>query len=113
MGLDPSGLDKSVTARVPTRTNDDDRYFTDRFQAMPLHGYTRMFESMLDHPEHHAWLTSTEYRDVERGVGYEHLVFTGPIDEYFDYRYGKLPYRSPAVPARDPRRPERISRWRW
>jgi len=49
-GLDPSELDASVTARVPTRSNRDDRYFTDTFQAMPRHGYTRMFERMLDHP---------------------------------------------------------------
>src|SRR3954464_1829782 len=49
-GIDPSELDASVTARVPTRNNRDDRYFTDRYQAMPLHGYTRMFERMIDHP---------------------------------------------------------------
>ena len=49
-GLDPSELDSSVTSRIPTRTNRDDRYFTDTYQAMPLHGYTRMFENMLDHP---------------------------------------------------------------
>lgn len=47
--MDPSELDKSVIARVPTRTNRDDRYFTDTYQAMPLHGYTRMFEKMLSH----------------------------------------------------------------
>ena len=51
-GLDPSELDASVTARIPVRTNRDDRYFTDTYQAMPLHGYTRMFENMLDHHEH-------------------------------------------------------------
>ena len=51
-GLDPSELDASVTARVPVRTNRDDRYFTDTYQAMPLHGYTRMFERMLDASEH-------------------------------------------------------------
>ncbi len=91
-GLDPSDLDKSVTARVPTRTNDDDRYFTDRFQCMPLHGYTRMFEAMLDHPNITV-ATSTEYRDVDPSA-YSHLVFSGPVDEFFDHRYGKLPYRS-------------------
>ncbi len=91
-GLDPSDLDKSVTARVPTRTSDDDRYFTDRFQCMPLHGYTRMFEAMLDHPNITV-ATSTEYQDVDPGT-YDHLVFTGPVDEFFDHRYGKLPYRS-------------------
>ena len=91
-GLDPSELDKSVTARVPTRVNDDDRYFSDRFQCMPLHGYTAMFRAMLDHPNITV-ATSTEFSDVSRS-SYDHLIFTGPVDEYFDYRYGKLPYRS-------------------
>ncbi len=91
-GLDPSELDKSVTSRVPTRTNDDDRYFTDRFQQMPLHGYTKMFEAMLDHPNI-TCMTGTEYAAVDRNL-YDQLIFTGPIDEFFGHRYGKLPYRS-------------------
>jgi UDP-galactopyranose mutase len=91
-GLDPSELDRSVTARVPTRSTDDDRYFTDRFQCMPLHGYTRMFEAMLDHPNITV-ATSTEYTDVDPDT-YDHLVFTGPVDEFFGHRYGRLPYRS-------------------
>src|SRR5215217_3366704 len=62
-GLDPSELDASVTARVPTRTNRDDRYFTDSYQAMPKHGYTRMFENMLDHPNIKVML-NTDYREV-------------------------------------------------
>ena len=91
-GLDPSELDKSVTSRVPTRTDDDDRYFTDTFQQMPLHGYTRMFERMLDHPNITV-LTGTEYTEV-CDTSYGHLIFTGPVDEFFGHRYGKLPYRS-------------------
>ena len=91
--LDPSELDKSVTARIPTRTNTDDRYFTDTFQAMPKDGYTAMFERMLDHPLIEKRL-GADFRDVRREVDYGHLIFTGPIDEYFDYRFGKLPYRS-------------------
>jgi UDP-galactopyranose mutase len=91
--LDPAELHASVTARVPTRTNKDDRYFTDTYQAMPLHGYTRMFEKMLDHPHIHIML-NTDYKDVIGEIGYKELIFTGPIDEYFDYRFGKLPYRS-------------------
>ena len=91
-GLDPSELDKSVTSRVPTRTDDDDRYFTDRFQQMPLHGYTKMFEAMLDHPNI-TCMTGTEYTEVDRNL-YDQLIFTGPIDEFFGHRYGKLPYRS-------------------
>ena len=92
-GLDPSQLDASVTARVPTRTNRDDRYFTDAFQAMPLHGFTRMFERMLDHPNIRV-LLNVDFRDLADIVPYRELVYTGPIDEFFEYRYGKLPYRS-------------------
>jgi UDP-galactopyranose mutase len=92
-GLDPSQLDRSVTSRVPTRTNTDDRYFTDTFQQMPLHGYTRLFERMLDHPNIKVML-NTDYREIRDEVRYDHLVYCGPVDEYFDYRFGKLPYRS-------------------
>jgi UDP-galactopyranose mutase len=92
-GLDPSELDASVTARVPTRTNRDDRYFADTFQAMPLHGYTRMFERMLDQPRINIML-NTDYRDVVEVVPWTHMIYTGPIDAFFNYRYGRLPYRS-------------------
>ena len=92
-GLDPSELDKSVTSRVPTRTNTDDRYFTDTFQAMPLEGYTAMFERMLDHPNIEV-RTGVEYADLAKVVAHDRLIFTGPIDEFFDYRFGRLPYRS-------------------
>ena len=92
-GMDPSELDKSVTARVPTRTSVDDRYFTDTFQAMPLEGYTRMFERMLDHPNIDL-LLGVEFEQARAAYPHDHLVFTGPIDEYFGHRYGKLPYRS-------------------
>lgn len=92
-GLDPSELDAQVTARIPTRTNTDDRYFTDTFQAMPLHGYTRMFQRMLSHPNIKV-MVQTDYREIRDEIPYRELIFTGPIDEYFDYCYGKLPYRS-------------------
>lgn len=94
-GLDPSELDKQVTSRIPTRTNTDDRYFSDSFQAMPLEGYTKMFERMLDHPLIEKRL-GTDFRDLagEASKLAEHIVYTGPIDEYFDFRFGKLPYRS-------------------
>ena len=92
-GLDPSELDASVTSRVPTRTNRDDRYFTDTYQSMPLHGYTRMFERMLDHPNIKV-LLNCDYRDVEKDIPFREMIFTGPVDAYFDYCYGKLPYRS-------------------
>ncbi|HYJ81879.1 MAG TPA: UDP-galactopyranose mutase, partial [Allosphingosinicella sp.] len=92
-GIDPSGLDKAVTARIPTRTNTDDRYFGDKHQIMPKHGYTAMFNRMLDHPNIDV-LLSTDYQDVVDEIDAGHLVFTGPIDEYFGFRFGKLPYRS-------------------
>jgi UDP-galactopyranose mutase len=92
-GLDPSELDASVTSRVPTRTNRDDRYFTDTYQAMPLHGYTRMFENMLDHPNIKVML-NCDYREIEKDIPFREMVYTGPVDSYFDYCYGKLPYRS-------------------
>ena len=92
-GLDPSELDASVTSRVPTRTNRDDRYFTDTYQAMPLHGYTRMFENMLDHPNIKIML-NCDYREIEKEMSFREMIYTGPVDSYFDYCYGKLPYRS-------------------
>jgi UDP-galactopyranose mutase len=91
--MDPSELDASVTARVPVRTNRDTRYFTDTYQAMPLHGFTRMFENMLDHPNIKI-LLKADYREIAKAVGHRNLIYTGPIDEFFDFRFGKLPYRS-------------------
>jgi UDP-galactopyranose mutase len=92
-GLDPSDLDKSVAARVPARLNTDDRYFTDRHQAQPLMGFTRMFENIVDHPNITLEL-GVDFDDVRDEMIAERIIFTGPIDEYFDYCFGKLPYRS-------------------
>lgn len=92
-GIDPSGLDKAVTARIPTRTSTDDRYFGDKHQIMPADGYTAMFRNMLDHPNIDI-LLGTDYRDVKERIEAGHIVYTGPIDEYFGFRFGKLPYRS-------------------
>jgi UDP-galactopyranose mutase len=92
-GMDPSELDKSVTSRVPVRTNRDDRYFSDTFQAMPLRGYTYMFEKMLDHPNIKIML-NTDYHEILDIIPFREMIYTGPVDEYFDFRYGKLPYRS-------------------
>ena len=92
-GLDPSELDASVTARVPTRTSKDDRYFTDKYQAMPLRGYTRMFERMLHNPNIKIML-GTDYREIVDEVKWDRMIYTGPIDAFYDFRYGKLPYRS-------------------
>jgi UDP-galactopyranose mutase len=92
-GLDPSELDATVTARVPVRTNRDDRYFTDTYQVMPLRGYTRMFERMLTHPNVKI-LVNADYREVRDMIPHREVIFTGPIDEFFDFRFGRLPYRS-------------------
>ncbi|WP_202966974.1 UDP-galactopyranose mutase [Chryseobacterium sp. Leaf180] len=91
--LDPSELDASVTARVPTRTNSDDRYFTDSYQAMPKNGYTEMFRKMLSHKNISIMLQS-DYREVASMISYDKMIYTGPIDSYFDFCFGKLPYRS-------------------
>lgn len=92
-GYDPSELDASVTSRVPTRTNRDDRYFTDTYQAMPRFGFTRMFENMLDHPNIKV-LLNCDYREVENEIPFSQMIYTGPVDSYFDYCFGKLQYRS-------------------
>ena len=92
-GLDPSELDASVAARIPTRNNRDDRYFTDTFQAMPLHGYTKMFEKMLNHPNISIML-NTDYKTIKDIIPYREMIYTGPVDYFFDYKYGRLPYRS-------------------
>jgi len=92
-GLDPSELDAQVTARVPVRFNRDRRYFTDQYQSMPARGFTHMFGNMLDHPNIKVML-NTDYREVANEIEYDSLIYTGPIDEYFNYEYGKLPYRS-------------------
>ncbi|MDQ3623161.1 MAG: UDP-galactopyranose mutase [Verrucomicrobiota bacterium] len=92
-GLDPSELDAQVAARVPVRTNRDDRYFTDSYQSMPRHGFTRMFENMLDH-EHIHLLLQTDYREVLKVIPFREMIYTGPVDEFFECCYGKLPYRS-------------------
>lgn len=92
-GLDPSELDATVTARVPVRTNRDDRYFTDTYQVMPLHGYTRMFQRMLAHPSIKV-LLNADYREIVGSIPHREVIYTGPIDSFFDYRHGKLPYRS-------------------
>jgi len=92
-GLDPSQLFASVASRVPVRTNRDDRYFTDTYQAMPAEGYTAMFARMLESPRITLAL-GEDFRETREKVKARHIVYTGPIDEYFDCCFGKLPYRS-------------------
>jgi len=90
---DAKDLDASVCGRIPIRTNRDDRYLSENFQALPKDGYTPMFERMLAHPKIEVRL-NTDFRDVRDEVRYDHLIFTGPIDEYYDHCLGHLPYRS-------------------
>ncbi len=92
-GVDPSQLDKSVTARVPTRIDRDDRYFNDSYQYMPKDGYTRLFERMLTHPNIKIML-QTDFKEIRKEVAFRRLIYTGPIDEFFGFRFGRLPYRS-------------------
>jgi len=91
----PKDLDASVCGRIPIRTNRDDRYLREDFQAIPKDGYTAMFERMVaacgDKLE---IMLNTEFREILPRVGFKHLVYTGPIDEYYDYCHGRLPYRS-------------------
>jgi UDP-galactopyranose mutase len=92
-GLDPSQLSASVAARVPTRTNRDDRYFTDTFQNMPLEGYTRLFERMLDHRRIRVEV-GLDFFKIRSTLQARHVVYTGPIDAFFQHCFGRLPYRS-------------------
>lgn len=92
-GLEPSQLAASVAARIPTRANHDDRYFTDTFQYMPLEGYTRLFERMLHNRNIRVEL-GADFFAVQPRISAKHTVYTGPIDAYFGYCYGRLPYRS-------------------
>jgi UDP-galactopyranose mutase len=92
-GRDPEQLDASVTGRVPIVVSRDDRYFQDRFQGMPLHGYTTMVRAMLDHPNIDVSL-STDFASLEESTHSNRVIYTGPIDAYFHYADGPLPYRS-------------------
>lgn len=92
-GVTPDKLDPEVTARVPVRFNRDPRYFDDPHQGLPKHGYTRMVERMLAHPNITLML-GVDYKQVIADIKFDKLVYTGPIDYYFDYKFGRLPYRS-------------------
>lgn len=91
--LYPEELDKEVTARIPIRYNRDDRYFTDKYQGIPINGYTNMINNMLVH-ENICILLKTDYKEVVNWIEYKKMIYTGPIDYFFDYKYGKLPYKS-------------------
>jgi UDP-galactopyranose mutase len=90
---DAKDLDPSVCGRIPIRTNRDDRYLSERFQALPRAGYAAMFEKMLAHPKVKVSL-NTDFREARAQIQFDHLIYTGPIDEYYDHCFGHLPYRS-------------------
>lgn len=88
-------IDPAVLKRVPIRLSHDDRYFTDTFQYLPAHGYTAMFQTMLDHPNINV-MTNTKWDQIKRhwSPSRSRLYWTGTIDSYHDYEFGALPYRS-------------------
>ncbi|OGX06603.1 MAG: hypothetical protein A2Z88_04950, partial [Omnitrophica WOR_2 bacterium GWA2_47_8] len=93
-GTDAADLDPTVTARIPLRYNEDEAYLNDSFQAMPKEGYTRMFEGMVKGNRNITILLNAGYAQVKDRVKFKKLIYTGPIDEYFGYKHGRLKYRS-------------------
>jgi len=91
--LEAKELSPSVCGRIPVRTNDDCRYFTDKYQFMPKDGYTKMFERMLNHKNIEVVL-NIDYKSILDSVKFDKMIYTGPIDYFFYYKFGKLPYRS-------------------
>ena len=92
-GTSAANLDPSVISRIPFRFNHDTRYFEDPYQGMPKEGYTKMCEAMVDNPKIHI-LLNTDYKDILDDLEYDKLIYTGPIDYFYDYKFGKLLYRS-------------------
>lgn len=92
-GIDPAELDTSVISRIPIRLNRDTRYFADRYQGMPKYGYTKMCEKMVDNKNIKLML-NTDFKEIKNELSYDTLIYTGATDEFYDYKYGKLKYRS-------------------
>ncbi len=92
-GVPPSELDPAVISRIPFRFNRDTRYFTDRYQGIPKAGYTKMCEQMIDHPNIKVML-NTDYKEIKAAIDYDTMIYTGPIDYFYDHQFGKLKYRS-------------------
>jgi len=99
-GLDATRLDPSVCARIPVRLDGEDRYSLDPLQGIPREGYEALFGRMLSHPRIEVRL-SEDFDEARKSIRYDHLVYTGPLDRYYDYRYGELPYRSVRVEFRN------------
>ncbi|MFA6572241.1 MAG: UDP-galactopyranose mutase, partial [Bacteroidota bacterium] len=91
--MSPEELDFSVSSRVPVSISHDDRYFQDTYQQLPKTGYTGLFENLLKHKNIETVL-EIDYKNISNEISFNRLIFTGPIDEYFDFIHGRLPYRS-------------------
>lgn len=92
-GIDPGEIDTSIISRIPIRLNRDTRYFSDKYQGMPKYGYTKMCENMIQN-KNIKLLLNTDYKEIIDEIEYEKLIYTGPTDYFYDYKYGKLAYRS-------------------
>ncbi|HLP44444.1 MAG TPA: UDP-galactopyranose mutase [Candidatus Kapabacteria bacterium] len=92
-GVYPGELGAEVLQRIPVRYDRDTRYFDDPWQGIPVDGYHKLFENMLKH-KNIQLLLRTDYKEIIDEVEFDRLIYTGPVDYYFDYVYGKLPYRS-------------------
>ncbi len=92
-GVYPEKLSPEVTKRIPVRLNSDDRYFSDKYQGLPSDGYTKLFKRMLSH-KNITIMLNTDYKEVINDIKFKRIIYTGPVDYFFDYKYGKLPYRS-------------------
>ena len=90
----PRELDASVCSRIPIRTNRDNRYLQERFQALPKAGYHRLFQNLVAATPGMRLMLRTDYRELLPHVSYRHMIYSGPVDEFFDCRFGPLPYRS-------------------
>jgi UDP-galactopyranose mutase len=93
-GIHPKDLDASVCGRIPVRFNKDCRYSDYKYQVTPKYGFTKMFQNMISNPLISVML-NTDYREVKQHISPRiATVYTGPVDEYFDYKLGRLPWRS-------------------
>ena len=90
-GLAPENIDPTITARVPIYISHDNRYFQDKYQGIPINGYTKMIENLLNHGNIEIGL-NTDFKDIDEN--FDRVFYSGAIDEYYNYKYGKLPYRS-------------------
>ena len=91
-GCEPKELPASILKRIPVRFNYDDNYHNNNFTGIPVNGYTDLIQKLIEHPNIHVTLNKKYIgEDVSE---YDHVFYTGPIDAYFNYKYGRLGYRT-------------------